>query len=690
MGFVSAMVGEEFEHTFEGHTPESQQWEVVNLNAVSGKHLKDAGVWSPGTTNSFEECKDLCAKNSSCNSCDWAGDIDVKKKACGFKNICYFRSDDYWSPVPNGHCNHTAGHKVAAPSPPSPTPKPKPPLGFQPNIVFILTDDQDTRLGQHDYTDLGSLEAMPKLQQLLMKEGARMRNAFVNTPICCPSRTEFMSGRYYHNIGPPNDPGSCMHVDTTQVGKRSTGMFGQLASAGYEVGVFGKVTNDQGKILKLMTSERSMTFCSAPLNYNNFDGTTYYRDFGNGTTYTETLNSKKPIYKTVYQSTQIGNRTLDWIDSLRADKELSKKPFFAYIGPHAPHYPATPAPWYTHAFDDVTIPITPNYNLSCPDKTQHIRQNPPLTAQAKCWQDQHFRDRWASLLSVDDIIEAVVAKLEEHGLLNSTFIFYSSDHGYKQGQWRVGTSKQHPYETDIRVPLLARGPGITHGSVFEQITGNVDVTPTFLDLAGVELPKFMDGRSMLPWLISKDVRVDGEEQDTSIPWRDQWLNEYMSVGTYYNDHSHCWQDAKNTTEKCGGAMPRGPKGSVKTCKESTGVGDGNCYFVDSKHSNNWRALRIIRESENLQYIEYDPDWKFIPTGIQHYELYDIDKDPYQMENIYNQTTAEKKANLHDALSRYFECKGTVDKQSNCQGADRGSPSTESHRPPPPPATSYFV
>jgi len=95
-----------------------------------------------------------------------------------------------------------------------------------------------------------------------------------------------------------------------------------------------------------------MTWASAPLNYNNFEGTTYYRDFGNGTHYTETLDTKRPVYGTVYQSTQIGNRTLDWIDALRADPKLSKKPFFAYIGPHAPHYPATPAPWYEHAFDD--------------------------------------------------------------------------------------------------------------------------------------------------------------------------------------------------------------------------------------------------------------------------------------------------------------------------------------------------
>lgn len=68
-----------------------------------------------------------------------------------------------------------------------------------------------------------------------------------------------------------------------------------------------------------------------------------------------------------------------------------------------------PAPWYTEAWPDLRIPKTPNYNISSPDKTQHIRQNPPLTAQAECWENQHFSDRWRTLLSVDDIVTDLFA-----------------------------------------------------------------------------------------------------------------------------------------------------------------------------------------------------------------------------------------------------------------------------------------
>jgi N-acetylglucosamine-6-sulfatase len=135
-----------------------------------------------------------------------------------------------------------------------------------------------------------------------------------------------------------------MHADTSNVAKKHTGVFGIMVSAGYEVGVFGKVTNDQGGVLKLLSSEKSITYSNSPIDYNNYECSTYYRDFGNGTTYTETLSKADPVYGTVYQTTQIGNRSLDWLGLLH--KQGNKKPFFAYIGPHAPHFPATPAPWY--------------------------------------------------------------------------------------------------------------------------------------------------------------------------------------------------------------------------------------------------------------------------------------------------------------------------------------------------------
>ena len=312
-------------------------------------------------------------------------------------------------------------------------------------------------------------------------------------------------------------------------------------------------------------------------DYNNFDGLTYFRYDGNKSS-VETLDAKNPEFKTTYQTTQIGNRTLRWLEQAIDDKD--RRPFFAYLGPHAPHFPATPAPWYRDAFKDMRAPITPNYNVSSPGKAQHVRQNPPLDERVRCWEDQHFRDRWASLLSVDDLVDAVFELLERRGVAEETYVLFSSDHGYKQGQWRVGTSKQHPYETDIRVPLLVSGPGIAPGTTYPQISGNVDVLPTILDLAGLasSIPEDVDGRSVAPFLRGQG---DGEA-GAAKTWRGAFLNEYLSVGTYWNDHSNAWAP-EGYADKCGGNMPRSPEaaGSKANCTEAEGVGQGECYFVVS-------------------------------------------------------------------------------------------------------------
>jgi len=212
-----------------------------------------------------------------------------------------------------------------------------------------------------------------------------------------------------------------MHVDTSNAVDPVSSMFGALQRIGYEVGAFGKVTNDQATVLKLASENGAMTYIDSPVDYNSFDGLPYWRKFPNGSYHTESLNEKNPEFGSTYQTSQIGNRTMRWFDTVLA----KKAPFFAYLGPHAPHFPAEPAPWYADAFDGMRAPMTPNYNVSSPDKTQHIRQNPPLTAAVNCWENQMFKDRWRTLLSVDDLIGAVIARLEQAGVMDKTYFIYS-------------------------------------------------------------------------------------------------------------------------------------------------------------------------------------------------------------------------------------------------------------------------
>ena len=257
--------------------PPKGQWLIrADSNIVSGHHQSDPAVWIAGRhVASWDACRRLCAANTtSCREFDYAatynkGHINPStgkaSGTCGAAGTCYFRSDDLWGLGPGSGCNHTAGRRPGLPPPPTPSPPrprptpypptppppppgpppiPHPPLGYQPNIVFILTDDQDTRLsGLSDtYSDIGSMEAMPSLRKHMVDGGVRMANGFVATPICCPSRTETFTGRYLHNVFPTSSASAnCMHADTALAGAYRTGMFGRLTDLGYDVGLFGKV-----------------------------------------------------------------------------------------------------------------------------------------------------------------------------------------------------------------------------------------------------------------------------------------------------------------------------------------------------------------------------------------------------------------------------------------------------------------
>ena len=178
-------------------------------------------------------------------------------------------------------------------------------------------------------------------------------------------------------------------------------------------------------------------------------------------------------------------------------------PFFLWLGPHAPHYPAVPAPWHADLFPNMTAPRTPSFNRHAPDKHLMVAQNAELNAEALMYIDQHMRDRWSALVSVDDMLSSVINTLEKLGIADHTYIIYSSDHGYHLGQNRLGCSKEQIYETDIRIPLLVRGPGVKAGSEHAVVTTNVDIAPTVLDLAGVAQPPFMDGHSLAPLLVTE-------------------------------------------------------------------------------------------------------------------------------------------------------------------------------------------
>eukprot|EP01084_Bolivina_argentea_P142193 249798_1 len=294
---------------------------------------------------------------------------------------------------------------------------------------------------------------MPNAIKYIANEGMTFNNTFISTPICCPSRTETISGRNFHNV--KYDGQNCMHVASTyNIFNNTNSMFQIFKSNGYMTGSFGKVVNNQGQF---WCNNNPITLgfdrINCPCAQGNFYGTKYYDKYANGSSSSHQINLTASAYQTSY----IGNASYQFV----SDRLKDEKPFIIWIGPHAPHYPATPASWYADRYNDTISPVTPNFNKSDTLKHSFVATNPFITDTAKQWIDQLYRDRLRSLLSVDDLIYELVTLLKTNTkIFDNTYFLLTSDHGYHLGQYDIPCSKQQPYEETIRIPMYFKGPQI--------------------------------------------------------------------------------------------------------------------------------------------------------------------------------------------------------------------------------------
>ena len=173
--------------------------------------------------------------------------------------------------------------------------------------------------------------------------------------------------------------------------------------------------------------------------------------------YTLSINGKAEKhgdnYENDYLTDVIGRKAADFLDAyeiLRDQKEeKTMNPFLMVLSTPAPHAPFTPAPQYENAFPDLTAPRTPNYvDNGNVQKHWFMRTLPaPLNEKLVSKVDEVFRNRWRTLLSVDDMIDKVMRRLELLGVLDNTFVLLTSDHGYHLGTFALTIDKRMPYET---------------------------------------------------------------------------------------------------------------------------------------------------------------------------------------------------------------------------------------------------
>jgi arylsulfatase A-like enzyme len=193
-------------------------------------------------------------------------------------------------------------------------------------------------------------------------------------------------------------------------------------------GGFGKIINGQKNTFNPKNKKRDpitngWDWLSVPLDESDYFASEFFEKRPNGSHWISSLGDVDEKVDTWYQTSQIGNRSFEFMNAAIA----AKKPFVCYLGPHAPHYSADAPPWARDLFSDLGAPRTPAYNTSIGqlDKTQHVAQNPPFTDEAAHFIDVHFRDRWRAIVGVDDMIGLVVDFLDQKKILDDTYVFFS-------------------------------------------------------------------------------------------------------------------------------------------------------------------------------------------------------------------------------------------------------------------------
>ncbi|MEM7492680.1 MAG: sulfatase [Pseudomonadota bacterium] len=360
-----------------------------------------------------------------------------------------------------------------------------PSLDTRPNVIVILVDDQR-------YDAFGALNASLKTPSLdrLLSEGVRYENAFVTTSLCSPSRASIMSGQAMRNHG---------IVDNNSPTPEGFQPFSVLLDeAGYDTAFIGKWHMGNADNSPKDGFDHWVSF-EGQGNYGTTDA------FGRPSVFN--VNGET-VQQTMYISDELTDYAVRWL------QDRSSSPFLLFLSHKAVHLPFTPAERHSDLYRNTSFPLPQNAR---PDDRSGPRPM-WLTTQNNSWHGSDFafysdrpleeiqRSYYAALSGVDESTGRILDTVNVIDSQRDTVIIYTSDNGFMFGEHGL-VDKRAAYEASMRVPFVIHAPNrFEGGTVSPVLARNIDIAPTILSLADVEIPDHYDGRDLL----SVDPALDYE------------------------------------------------------------------------------------------------------------------------------------------------------------------------------------
>ncbi|HSK49686.1 MAG TPA: sulfatase [Solirubrobacterales bacterium] len=520
--------------------------------------------------------------------------------------------------------------------------------GQRPNIVVIQTDDQTLDQLYATYTPPGSgpIPVMPHTLELIAAKGVTFNRYYVPYPLCCPSRVSLLTGRYNHNNnvrGNVQPNGGFNGFMTRAASSHNVATW--LQAAGYRTVHVGKFLNGygdppdgegkphpSGNIVPPGWNAWHTTLNADTLHYfygyqlnNNGAIEGPYGDSGSWETrlYGEKddfgcpfapLNGKPCTYET------------DALTRIATEEMLGtppETPFYVQLDYTAPHgdfrRPAgpEPAPRHYDTYPGAAYPHSRSQGFNegnVNDKPRFIREAPYLAPNEVHTYRVYYQKMLESLRSIDDGVKQVVDTLGYMGKLRNTYILFVSDNGFFFGEHRLTGGKFLAYEPATHLPFLMRGPGIKPESSTGELVANIDIAPTLLQLAGATADKSIDGRSLVPYML-----------DTTLRTRRPILFESF---------------VETNDVEANGAEPVARVSRVRARPSGDGA-----------------SASVVAPPKDYVGIRLGP-YKYIEWPSGEKELYDINKDPYELNNkVRDGNYFPIRDFLHKELVRLAECVG---------------------------------